>query len=132
MKSKWIYAFWVAVVFASLMFTRCNPVSSQRYIDSDTLITKSIRVGKSFELKFDHCPGAGYSWQLQPGYDTTAVAIQFVSSEVKEGNHPVGGHYILTDRLTVLKKDTVTLVYRYCRPWEKEYVFECRVRIKGR
>ena len=130
MKPKLFTILCVASALFLALFIRCNQASSQQYIDSDTLIRKTVRMGKSFELRFDHCPGAGYTWQLQPGYDTTAIAITFISSEVREGNHPTGGHYILTNRYTALKKGSYTLVYRYCRPWEKEYAYECTIRLK--
>ena len=61
----------------------------QRPINSDTIIRKSVIVNEGFELKFQECPGAGYSWSLSVPFDTTILSIRQLSSELMEGNYQI-------------------------------------------
>jgi predicted secreted protein len=102
----------------------------QQPISSDTIIRKKINVNEGFELKFLECPGAGYGWILSTPYDSTILSIRQISTELMAGNHPVGGHYVTTYYYQSLKKENITLVYYYQRPWLKDKLFKCKVLIR--
>jgi predicted secreted protein len=102
---------------------------AQGYIQSDTTISKTIKLNESFQLQFVHLPGAGYGWDLMKNCDSTVISIQLVKNEVMEGNGPVGGHYVSTYKYTGLAKGTYLLEYFYRRPWLPEYLYKCSLTI---
>lgn len=104
-------------------------VLAQGYIQSDTTISRTIKLNESFQLQFVHLPGAGYGWDLMKKCDSTVISIKLVSNVVMEGNGPIGGHYISTYKYTGLVKGTYLLEYFYRRPWLKEYQYKCSLTI---
>ena len=102
----------------------------QRPINSDTVIRKNILVNEGFKLKFVECPGAGYGWSLATQYDSTILSIRQISTELMEGNYPVGGHYVTTYYFKSLKRKNLTLVYYYQRPWLGDKLFKCKILIR--
>lgn len=102
---------------------------AQGYIQSDTTISKIIKLKESFQLQFVNLPGAGSCWDLMKKCDSTLVSIQLVSNEVMAGNGPDGGHYILTYKYTGLVKRSYLLDYYYRRPWLKDYTYKCSLTI---
>jgi predicted secreted protein len=87
-------------------------------------------VNEGFELKFVECPGAGYGWSLATPYDSTILSVRQISTELMEGNYPVGGHYVKTCYFKSLKRKNLTLVYYYQRPWLRDKLFKCKIIIR--
>jgi predicted secreted protein len=102
---------------------------SQNPIQTDTTITKSIHSGESFELSFENSPGTGYVWYLPENYDSTILTIQLKKRELVEGYKPKGGKYIYTYVFTGLRNGTFFLEYSFGRPWLKEKLKICILKI---
>ena len=102
----------------------------QKYISSDTSITQKIKSGNSFELKFVNLPGAGYIWKADSSYDKSIIAIREVSSVVMEGNAAAGGHFINTIEFIGKKPGNTIIDYFYGRPWLKEWLYKCQIKIQ--
>lgn len=102
---------------------------AQEVIRSDTSILKTIGVNESFELRFEDLPGAGYMWRLSENSDTTWVKIELVKKELMEGYQPIGGKYISIYAYTGLSTGTFMLEYYYGRPWLKEKLYKCTLKI---
>ncbi|MGA3012563.1 MAG: protease inhibitor I42 family protein [Bacteroidales bacterium] len=102
----------------------------QKYISSDTVITQKIKSGTSFELKFVNLPGAGYIWQADSVYDKSIITIKDVSSVVMEGNATGGGHFINTIEFIGKKQGSTIIEYFYKRPWLKEWLYKCQIKIE--
>lgn len=102
---------------------------SQNPISTDTTITKTIRVGDSFVLGFENSPGSGYVWNISENYDTTQVIIKLLKEELVQGHQLKGGNYISSYVFTVLNKGTFHIEYSYSRPWLKEKLRSCNLKI---
>jgi predicted secreted protein len=103
----------------------------QKYISSDTEITRKIKTGESFELKFVSCPGSGYGWKADSTYDKSIISIKQVSYEamnIDSIKGPiVGGNYIATIKFTGIKPGNTIIEYFYKRPWLSEWRYRCRI-----
>jgi predicted secreted protein len=102
---------------------------SQNPIQKDTTLTKTINVGESFELRFEDSPGTAYVWYLNENYDSTQVTIQQQKEELIEGYKPKGGKYITSYVYTGLTSGTFFLEYYFGRPWLKEKLKRCKLKI---
>ena len=116
------------ISFISLLF-----ISSfcfcQHVIRTDTTIIQTISVKESFELRFENWPGTGYGWYLPENYDSTQLTIQLKKEELVEGYKPIGGKYISTYLYTGLRNGTFLLEYSYGRPWLREKLKICILKI---
>ena len=101
----------------------------QNVIRTDTTIIQTVSVKDSFELKFENWPGTGYGWYLPENYDSTQVTIQLSKEELMEGYGAIGGKYISTYEFTGLTRGTFLLEYFYGRPWLKEKLRKCNLKI---
>jgi len=101
----------------------------QNIINSDTTLSRTIRVNDSFELQYLDWPGTGYSWYLTANSDTSSVSIVLIKQALAEGYGPKGGKYISFYKYTGLKKGLFVLEYRYGRPWLKEKLYKCILKI---
>lgn len=117
----------VVLCIFGLLF--CLFLFGQGIIQSDTAITKTIRVNQSFKLQFLNSPGTGYTWHLPDGYDTTGVSIQLLKQELAEGNKPIGGNYIAFYKYTGLTQGNFLIEYVYSRPWLKEKLYKCILKV---
>jgi len=113
----------IAFIFISTLCLSQNPVQS------DTTILKTINVGESFELRFANSPGTGCVWYLPENYDSTQVTIYQKKEELAEGYKPKGGKYISSIEYTGLTNGTFLLEYAYGRPWLKEKLKKCNLKI---
>jgi len=102
---------------------------SQGIIHNDTVISKTIRIGETFDLQFEHLPGAGYLWEFSGGCDSTEVSIKQINKQPEEGNQPIVGKYVYTNRYIGLKKGTYRVEYAYGRPWLQEHLYHCILEI---
>jgi len=102
---------------------------SQNSVQTDTTISKILNVGESFELRFENWPGTGYVWYLAENYDSTQVTIHLKKEELAEGYKPIGGKYISSFEYTGLTNGTFLLEYFYGRPWLKEKLKKCNLKI---
>jgi predicted secreted protein len=102
---------------------------SQDAIYTDTVIVKNTKVNESFELSFEDLPGAGYVWRLPENADTTEVKITPVNKELLEDYQSIGGKYTSTYAYTAKSTGTFILAYYYGRPWLKEKLKKCILKI---
>jgi predicted secreted protein len=101
----------------------------QNIIQSDTSINKTIGIADTFDLQFIHWPSPGFGWKLYSEYDTTVISIKKISSKLMEGNFPKGGKYINTIQFKGNKSGEVILEYFWGRPWLKEKLKRCQIKI---
>ncbi|MDA3942916.1 MAG: protease inhibitor I42 family protein, partial [Bacteroidetes bacterium] len=101
----------------------------QNVIRTDTTIFQTISVNESFELRFENWPGTGYGWFLPENHDSTQVTIHLRKEELMEGYGAKGGKYISTYEYTGLTRGTFLLEYSYGRPWLKEKLRKCNLKI---
>jgi predicted secreted protein len=101
----------------------------QNIIHSDTSITKTIKVNDTFDLQFVDWPSPGLGWKLYSEYDSTIISIKEVSSKLMEGNFLIGGKYINTIQFKGNKYGEISLEYFYGRPWLKEKLHRCQIKI---
>lgn len=100
---------------------------SQKAIDSDTTITKTVKVMESFELAFEDLPGAGHGWYLP--VNPAKVIIQLIKKEPKIPNFTMGGAYINTYEYTPMARGTYILEYVFGPAWLKEVQKRCHLKI---
>ncbi|MCX6245251.1 MAG: protease inhibitor I42 family protein [Bacteroidetes bacterium] len=102
---------------------------SQNIIHFDTLISKTINVNESFDLKFLDWPSTGYTWYLPVKCDSTKVKIQLSKKELMAGDFPKGGKWISTYTFSGLFKGRYLLEYYYGRSWLTEKINTCTINL---
>jgi len=100
---------------------------SQNVIQADTSITKTIKVYESFDLQF--LDWDGYMWYPPDSCDSAIISIRSLGSKLLDPRYPVGGKRITTYEFVGLTKGTYALEYNYGRPWLKEKMFQCILKI---
>jgi hypothetical protein len=116
------------ISFVSLLFISSFCLC-QKVIQTDTIIIQTISVKDSFELRFENWPGPGYGWYLPLNHDSTQVTIHLRKEELMEGYGAKGGKYISTYVYTGLTRGAFLLEYYYGRPWLKEKLRKCNLKI---
>jgi len=116
------------ISFISLLFISSFCLC-QNVIRTDTTIIQTISEKESFELRFENWPGTGYGWYLPENYDSTKVTTYLRKEELMEGYGAKGGKYISTYVYTGLTSGTFLLEYSYGRPWLKEKLKKCNLKI---
>jgi hypothetical protein len=117
------------ILLSSVLLIICSTSFCQDIIQSDTDITKSIRVNDTIDLQFLDWPSPGIGWRLYSEYDTTIISINVISSKLMEGNFQFGGKYIKTVQYIGKKTGEVRLEYFWGRPWLQEKLNYCRIAI---
>jgi predicted secreted protein len=117
----------IAFLFACLVLTIFS--FGQGIIQSDTSISRTIRVNESFELQFLDWPGTGSGWNLTEKSDTTSVSIRLLKQVLAQGYKPIGGKYISVYNYTGLMRGNFLIEYVYGRPWLKEKLFKCILKV---
>jgi predicted secreted protein len=116
------------ISFLSLLFISSFCLC-QNVIQTDTTIIHTIKLKETFELRFENWPGTGYVWYLPANYDSTQVTIHLRKEELMEGYGARGGKYISTYEYTGLTGGTFLIEYAYGRPWLKEKLKRCNLKI---
>ena len=118
-----------AILYSIIFLLLGSNSYCQNIIQSDTEITKIIKVNDTIDLQFIDWPSAGIGWKLYSDYDTTLISIKGKSSRLMDGDFPKGGRYINTIQYTGKNPGEVKLEYYWGRPLLKEKIYYCRIEI---
>ncbi len=117
------------VIFINILFLLIGvSLIGQNIINSDTTITKIIKVNESFNLIFEAWPSPGIGWYIS-NMDSTFIKAIPTDSKLIEGQALKGGKYAQTWSYTGLKKGEITIEYYWGRVWLKEKLKKCALKI---
>lgn len=89
-----------------LMFIAINHSFSQDSPKSDTIITRKIKLNKTFSLGFKTCHTCGYNWIIDNKYDSTK--LKFIGlTTTKNPKQKIGGYETESWSFQVLKKENI-------------------------
>ena len=106
-----------------------NQSYSQILIQSDTTITKQIKVSEIFILNFKTCNTCGYEWKIADSIDTTRLKC-ISSGAVQNSPHTIGGYAFKSWSFQGITKGDYQLIFIYKRPWETEVRRKAIINVK--
>jgi predicted secreted protein len=87
----------------------------------------AVAPGETFDLRFEAAPTAGYKWSM---VGDGAGIVELVGSDFEPSGDAPGAPATQVVRLAAVSAGTITLVFRYGRPWEATSTDERSVEVE--